>query len=250
MRFTDLMIGTSLYFDAPLAKGSGNVEIGEFDKSFPVSGTIVPTPPADWELLQKLLGAAKRPDRMQSRNFNVAYVPYRDGRIVYHEGNEAVLSAEYSGCLMGVYEAAHQRRVAHVPKSNSIRNDCIGEFRDWFSAHSVQTGEDKARVAKAGYELTHYFQPFVESRDADLQAVLIGKLMQEGVIGNPYGFTVFGLVTAPENDCVSIWGVKPRTQPSTGELWHVLSVKKRSPVLDFKALAGKTNRAALAVLPE
>ena len=34
MRFTDLMIGTSLHFDAALAKGSGNVECGEFAKSF------------------------------------------------------------------------------------------------------------------------------------------------------------------------------------------------------------------------
>ncbi len=244
MRYTDLMIGTSLYFDAPLAKGSGNVECGEFEKSFPVSGTIVPTPPADWETLQKLLGEAKRPDRMQSNTFSVAYVPYRDGRIVYHEGNEAVLSSEYSGCLMAVYEAAHLRRVAHVPKSNSIDNDCIGEFRDFFAAHSTLKGEDKARHAKPDHELVHYFQPFVEARDAETQLVLIGKLMQAGMIGAPHGFTVFGLVTVPDNDCVSIWAVKPTAQPSTGELWHVLSVKKRAPVLDFKALAGKANRAA------
>ena len=169
----------------------------------------MPTPADEWATLKKLLGDAKRPDAIPARDFAVAYVPYRDGRIVYHEGNEAVLSAEYSGCLMGVYERRAQRSRVDVPSRTRSATTASASS----GTGSPPTRRRRATTRRAGQggpRVTHYFQPFVVSRDADLQAVLIGKLMQERFINDPYGFTVFGLVTATDNDCVSIWAVKTR----------------------------------------
>ncbi|SFM42119.1 hypothetical protein [Variovorax sp. OV329] len=243
MKLSDLHTGLSLHFDAALAKGSGDVEVGEFSKSSSVSGAIVPTPSDDWGTLKRVLSLPDRANKPLSTPFAVAYVPYREGRIHYHQGNDAVLSGEYSGCLMAVYSGNHHRRVAHVPKASSIDNDCIGEFRDYFQDHSTLTSDLKTKHAKKNHKLDHYFQPFVESRDADIQSALIGKLIGESVIADPYGFTVFGLVTAVDNMCISIWAVKPKKQPSNGEMWHLVLVRARAPVMDFKALVHKKNRA-------
>lgn len=215
-----------------------------------MSGSIVPTPDEDWATLKAMLPRQDRPARLLPTDFDLAYVPYVDGRIHFHEGNGAVLSGQYSGCLMAVYESDHQRRVAHVPKSHIVRNDCIGEFRDYFAAHSRLDGADKTRHAKDRHEFAHFFQPFVDSRDGEIQLELIGKLVRSGMIDRDYRFSVFGLVTAPENECISIWLVKPLRQPDRAEMWHVLLAAKRAPALDFKALSGKVNRAALAVMPE
>src|SRR5580765_1915275 len=146
MKLKDILTGTSLHFDAALPKGTGEVELGEHSQSHKVSGSIVPTPANDWAILQKLFPQAKPPTPGTAKTFAVAYVPYVDGRIHYHEGNEAVLSDKYSGCLMAVYsDAKNQRRVAHVPKAGSVENDCIGEFRDYFDAHSTQAGDVKKK---------------------------------------------------------------------------------------------------------
>lgn len=248
MKLSDLKIGTSLHFAAPLGRGPDRAVAGEYACSFLVSGQIVPTPEDEWHTLRELLGQPERPPGLLPRDFTAAYVPYTDGRIHYHEGNEAVLSGQYSGCLMAVYEAAHQRRVAHVPKSNSIANDCIGEFRDFFAAHSTLGGPDKQRVIKTTHELTHFFQPFLDRRDSEVQLTIIGKLMQSRFIKDPYGLSVFGLVTAPENECISLWLVKSRVPPARGgEMWHLMLAAKRSIAIDFKAFADKLNRTNLAV---
>jgi hypothetical protein len=245
MNLSDIYTGLSLHFDAPLEMGSGNVEFGEFMKSSAVSGSLVPTPAGDWATLKRLFSLPDPSASALPKPFAVSYVPYREGRIHYHQGTGAVLSAEYSGCLMAVYTDLNgQRRVAHVPKANSIDNDCIGEFRDYFAAHSTLADPLKAAHVKGGHRLTHFFQPFLKSRDEEIQFTLIGKLMAERMITEPKGFSVFGLVTAPDNSCVTIWAVKPNIQPSTGEMWHVLSVRARAPVIDFRALFDKTNRAA------
>jgi len=244
VELNDIYTGTSLHFDAALPKGSGEVETEEHSQSHSVSGSIVATPANDWAIIQKVLPQVTRPAPGAAKAFAVAYVPYIDGRIHYHEGTAAVLSDKYSGCLMAVYSDANkQRRVAHVPKSNNVDNDCIGEFRDYFDAHSTLAGAEKTKHVKTGHKLKHYFQPFVESRDADIQLGIIGKLIQEKMISEVYGFSVFGLVTARDDSCVSIWAVKPAKQPATGEMWHVLLVRKRQPLEDFKALVGKKNRA-------
>lgn len=247
MELKDLVTGTSLHFDAALPSGKGEVESGEYSQSHSVSGSIVPTPANDWAILQKVLPQTNRPQPGPAKAFAVAYVPYKEGRIHYHQGNEAVLSGEYSGCLMAVYtDVKKQRRVAHVPKAGAVTNDCIGEFRDYFGAHSTVAEAQKMKYFKGGYHLKHYFQPFVESRDAEIQHGLIGKLIQENMIKKPYDFSVFGLVTAREDGCISIWGVKPTKQPPTGEMWHVILAKARAPVADFKALVGKKNRTIKA----
>lgn len=241
---SNLNPGMSLFFDAPLARGSGHVETGEFVKSSQATGSIVPTPPADWDSLKEILSLPERSARLQASNFDVAYVPYTDGRIHYHEGNGAVISAEFSGCLMAVYSAGNMRRVAHVPKSNSIDNDCVGEFRDYFIAHSTLVPDKKAQHVKEGHQLVHYFQPFAEKRDVDVQVDLIQKLMVKGFITQPSYFTVFGLVSAVDNKCTSFWAVKPKTQPRGGEMWHIVFVRDRANVLDFRTLIDKKNRAA------
>jgi hypothetical protein len=153
MELKDIYTGASLHFDAALPKGNGEVASGEHSQSHSVSGFIVPTPANDWAILQKVLPQLSRPTTSPAaKAFAIAYVPYVDGRIHYHQGNEAVLSDKYSGCLMAVYtDAKRQRRVAHVPKANSVDNDCIGEFRDYFGAHSTVAEDQKMKYFKGGY---------------------------------------------------------------------------------------------------
>jgi len=246
VNLSDLHAGLSLHFVDSLTPGSGNVENGEHANSHPIAGRIVPTPQEDWELLKDLASLPERSEpNPNPQRFVASYVPYRDGRFHYHEGNEAVLSAEYSGCLMAVYRANNQRRVAHIPKSNVVLHDCIGEFRDYFAAHSTLTGEEKGNHAKTDYEFLHYFQPFKKERDEDIQIDLISKLLKTGYISQLSKFSVFGLVTALDNSCGSIWAVKAKVPPPNGEMWHVLMVRTRAPVRDFRAMNTKVNRAAL-----
>lgn len=245
MDLGDLKPGLSLHFDAALPAGSGQVQQGEHAQSHGASGKIVATPTQEWSQLKRLLNLPDRAANIQPKSFAVSYVPYVDGRIHYHEGNNAVISGEFSGCLMAAYEAKGKRRVAHIPKSHSADADCIGEFRDYFAAHSSLPADKKAKHVKAGHVLKHYFQPFVGSRDQGVQATVIQKLLQAQIITTfTSQFQTFGLMTARGNDCISIWLAKPNTQPAKGQMWHVLMVRKRAPVMDFKALTGKTNRAA------
>ena len=246
---TDLRAGLTMHFDSALPRGTGVTGVGEFSCSSQISGSLLATPRDDWDDLKKVLPLMDPPIPVVKKPFSTAYVPYVDGRIHYHQGADAVLSGEYSGCLMAVYNAGGQRRVAHVPKSNVIRNDTIAEFRDYFANHTRLTDPKKTQQVKGTHTLTHFFQPFVESRDSSIQFEIIGKLMGKGMISQPYQFSVFGLVTVA-NKCVSIWAVKPNKQPSVGEMWHVVAVRVRAPQVNFFGFENKTNHAALDVLPE
>lgn len=245
MDLTDLQAGLSLHFNAPLPLGPRGAPdpSREYDEAVMAMGAIVATPQSDWDTLKGVLALPERAKTGLRKDFSVAYVPYTDAFITYYEGNAAVLSMPYSGCLMAVYRTRRHRRVAHVPKSHAKGSDCIGVFRDFFDDHSTLSGVDKGEHVKKDYKLEHYFQPFIDRRDGAIQLDLIGKLISKGVIVDPYGFAVWGLITARENAPVSIWAVKPKIQPASGEIWHIVMVRARARVLDFKEFAGKTNRA-------
>ena len=243
----DLKPGMTLFFDTRLPGPSDPVEPGEFLRAHDCSGAIIPTPPDDWEKLKQHTPQKSRADSAVSCTFSTAYVPYQEGRIHYYEGNAAVLSADFSGCLMALYRVSNQRRVAHVPASNSIANDCVGEFRDLFADHSTLTGEAKQEHAQDTHRFVQYFKPFTDAVDGAAQFTIIADLMKSGLISHPPSFSVFGLVSTPGDGCYSIWTVKPKVQPGSGEFRHILKVEARTPVKDFKDQVGKKNRLTSGV---
>lgn len=243
----DLKPGMSLYFDTRLPSPSDVIEPGEFLRAQDCSGAIVPTPPDDWEKIKQHTPQKTRADNEVSCAFSAAYLPYQDGRINCYEGNAAVLSGDFSGCLMALYRVSNQRRVAHVPTSNSIANDCVGEFRDLFSECSTLTGEAKQQHSKATHRFVQYFKPFTDAVDGAAQFTIIADLMKSGLISDPSSLSVFGLVSTPGDGCYAVWTVKPKVQPASGEFRHILKVEARAPVKDFKDLVSKKNRLTSGV---
>ena len=59
---------------------------------------------------------------------NLQWVPFVPCGINYYEGNDAVISGNFTGCYFSSYSYRGQRRVAHVATDIDARKNCIAEF--------------------------------------------------------------------------------------------------------------------------
>jgi hypothetical protein len=135
------------------------------------------------------------------------FVGYVDGRSNYIATDRAVISKDFSGCLMVTYVVNGERRVAHSAASQDPARDCKQAFLTTLRGMNAQQ--------------LSWFKPYTSADDAGfIQRFAVAS---PHVSGQPNRMTTFGVVTAT-GDAYAIEAFKPLAAVQND--WIVTAVRR------------------------
>jgi hypothetical protein len=114
---------------------------------------------------------------------NADFVGYVDGKSMFINSSNMVLSKDFSGCLMVAYTLASQRRVAHVAASHSPKWDCKQVFLN--------------TLRKNGGSLLGWFRPYEEVYDVNAKLATY-QVISTYIGGNINKLITFGAIDAAD----------------------------------------------------
>lgn len=137
------------------------------------------------------------------------YTGYGQGFSYYVEYEGAVISQEFSGCLLAAYLENNKRRVAHVFASQSNGSDCKHDFL-------------RGLLEDDGTELIGWFRPWVEEMEGPENEKIGNWLMKKGYINGHHKHIRFGVISA-NNTGHAFSAFKPHG--IAGQSWVITQVK-------------------------